>query len=62
VDARVDVARQELAALEALGISMDDVTARLLAEGLASFEKSYDSLIAGLERKSAALGHQLAAR
>jgi transaldolase len=62
VDADLDRARAEIAAIEAAGISMDDVTARLLAEGLASFQKSYDSLIAGLGKKSQQLGRRLAAR
>ena len=38
------------------GIRLDEVTDRLLAEGLASFQKSFDSLVAGIERKVAALG------
>ena len=41
--------------LAALGISLDAVTDRLLAEGLAAFQKSFDSLIAGIEQKTAAL-------
>ncbi|MDE3172852.1 MAG: transaldolase [Gemmatimonadota bacterium] len=62
VDADPGAARAAIAALEAAGIAMRDVTDRLLVEGLASFQKSYDSLIAGLARKSAQLGRQLAAR
>jgi transaldolase len=62
VDADLDRARREIAAVEAAGIPMRDVTDKLLADGLASFQKSYDSLIAGLARKSAQLGRQLAAR
>ena len=62
VDADVDRASQEIAAVEEAGISMDEVTAKLLADGLTSFQKSYDSLIAGLAKKSQQLGHQLAAR
>jgi transaldolase len=62
VDAGVDRARAAIAAVEAAGIAMRDVTDRLLSDGLASFQKSYDSLIAGLARKSAQLGRQLAAR
>ena len=41
---------------------MRQVTDKLLADGLASFQKSYDSLIAGLARKSQQLGRSLAAR
>ncbi|HEY5219748.1 MAG TPA: transaldolase [Gemmatimonadaceae bacterium] len=61
VDEGVDVARQEIGAIEAAGISMRDVTDKLLADGLASFGKSYDSLIAGLAKKSQQLGRQLVA-
>lgn len=62
VDAELDRARQEIADVEAAGVSMDEVTAKLLVDGLASFQKSYDSLIAGLARKSEQLGRQLATR
>jgi transaldolase len=56
-----DIARAEanLAALEAVGISLADVTEKLLADGIASFQKSFDTLIAGLERKTHELGHEL---
>ncbi|MGQ0767499.1 MAG: transaldolase [Gemmatimonadota bacterium] len=46
--------------LDAVGIAMRDVTDTLLSEGLASFGKSFDSLISGLERKRSALGRQMA--
>src|SRR5207302_7922219 len=52
VDAGLDVARAELQRLETAGVSIDSVTAKLLVDGLASFQKSFDSLIAGLERKT----------
>jgi transaldolase len=61
VDSHVDAERQLLAELEALGVSMRDVTDRLLVEGLASFQKSFDSLIAGLERKVRSLGREVVA-
>ena len=51
VDHDVDAATRSLAQLEALGISLSDVTDQLLVEGLASFQKSFDTLLAGLERK-----------
>ena len=51
VDTGMDDAVRQLAALEAAGISMQEVTDKLLKEGLASFQKSFDSLIGGLERK-----------
>jgi transaldolase len=62
VDAGVDEARRTLERLEQAGISMTSVTDKLLVDGLASFQKSFDSLIAGLERKSRQLGRELAIR
>ena len=55
VDAGVAEADRLLADLESVGIRLDAVTDQLLAEGLASFQKSFDTLIAGIERKTAAL-------
>ncbi|WP_396222667.1 transaldolase [Gemmatimonas sp.] len=48
-------AERSLAALEAHGVSLEAVTDTLLAEGLASFEQSFVTLLAGLARKRAAL-------
>ena len=62
VDADVDEARRTIERIEQAGISMKSVTDKLLVDGLASFQKSFDSLIAGLERKSTQLGRALAAR
>jgi transaldolase len=62
VDDGVDEARRVMAEIEAAGISISGVTDRLLVDGLASFQKSFDSLIAGLEAKSQALGRELALR
>jgi transaldolase len=62
VDTAVDEAERVIAELERLGIAMREVTDKLLVDGVASFQKSYDSLIAGLERKSRTLGRELAAR
>lgn len=45
-----------LAELADLGIALDAITDRLLAEGLTAFQRSFDTLIAGLESKVAALG------
>jgi len=61
VDADIDVAERDLQGLEGLGISMHDVTAKLLVDGIASFQKSFDTLIAGLEKKTKALGRELVA-
>jgi transaldolase len=55
VTEQVAEADRVLAALEAQGISLQAVTDTLLAEGLASFEQSFVTLLAGLGRKRAAL-------
>jgi transaldolase len=55
VDAAVDAADAQLAELASVGIVLDTVTDTLLAEGLASFQKSFDTLIAGIEQKTSAL-------
>lgn len=51
VDANFPAAEGVMRDLAATGISMSDVTAKLLVDGLASFQKSFDSLIGGLEKK-----------
>lgn len=56
VDAGVDEARALLQALASEGINMQQVTDKLLAEGLASFQKSFDTLLVGLESKLRSLG------
>lgn len=55
VTEHVAEADRALAALEAQGVSLQAVTDTLLAEGLASFEQSFVTLLAGLARKRAAL-------
>lgn len=55
VDADVDAARAELQALERVGVNMKDVTDVLLREGIESFEKSFQSLISGIDKKMAEL-------
>ncbi|HEY5546364.1 MAG TPA: transaldolase [Gemmatimonadaceae bacterium] len=55
VDTNDAAAEADLAALEAAGIPIAQVTAQLLAEGVASFQRSFDSLLAGLSRKTASL-------
>ncbi|MDB4906436.1 MAG: Transaldolase [Gemmatimonadetes bacterium] len=62
VDVHLDDAVRTMAALEGVGVSMREVTDKLLAEGLSSFQKSFDTLIAGLEKKSAQLGRTLGVR
>ena len=62
VDASLDEAERVIADLERLGISMREVTDKLLVDGLAAFQKSYDAVIAGLEAKSRTLGLELVTR
>ncbi|HTI64306.1 MAG TPA: transaldolase [Gemmatimonadaceae bacterium] len=59
VDVDVDEAQQSIDALEEHGILMRDVTDKLLVDGVASFQKSFDQLIAGLQKKTKALGKEL---
>ena len=55
VDKKVAAAEGLLREIEAVGISMKDVTAKLLVDGIASFQKSFDELIGGLESKIGSL-------
>jgi transaldolase len=59
-DTDIAGAERTLAELAALGVDMTEVTDKLLLDGLASFAKSFDALTAGLEKKSAALGREMA--
>jgi transaldolase len=61
VDVDLEGARKALAAVEARGISIRNVTDQLLGEGLASFQKAFDTLLAGLETKATELGRPVAA-
>jgi transaldolase len=55
VDKKLSAAEGLLKEIEACGISVDEVTDKLLADGIASFQKSFDELIAGLESKAGSL-------
>jgi transaldolase len=55
VDRKVAVAEGVLKEIEAVGISIREVTEKLLVDGIASFQKSFDELIAGLEAKIGSL-------
>ena len=55
VNARVGAAEGLLKELEGVGISMRDVTDKLLVEGIASFQKSFDELLAGIQTKVGSL-------
>jgi transaldolase len=57
VDRKVAAAEGLLREIEAAGISIREVTEKLLADGIASFQKSIDELIAGLETKIGSLAH-----
>jgi transaldolase len=61
VDKDIPAAEAAIRDLGQLGVSIDDVTAKLLVDGLASFQKSYDTLISGLAKKTKALGRDLVA-
>jgi Transaldolase len=60
VDQDLDGARQLLRDLAAVGVSLDEVTDQLLREGLASFQKSFDTLLGGLTAKAGTLGLEMA--
>ena len=62
VDTHIDEERALLAKLEAFGVSLTSITDTLLRDGLASFEKSFDTLIAGLEAKRRTLGAAVSTR
>ncbi len=55
VDKGVDQAERELADLAALGIDINQVTDKLLADGIASFQKSFDGLLENIEKRMGAL-------
>jgi transaldolase len=61
VDVGLPDALVALASIEAAGISVKNVTDQLLGEGLASFQKAFDTLLAGLEEKAGKLGRPVAA-
>ena len=51
VDADLERERRAIAELESLGISLASVTDKLLVDGLASFQKSFEGLLERLEQK-----------
>ncbi len=55
-------ARATISALERLGISLADVSDRLLAAGLLSFERAYDSLLASIAARHGTAGRGLSHR
>jgi transaldolase len=61
VDQNLDEARQLMADLASVGIDMTAVTTQLEDEGIASFTKSYDALIDGVEGKRSQIADAVAA-
>jgi transaldolase len=55
VDKGLPAAEALLKEIEAVGISIREVTEKLLIDGIASFQKSFDELLAGLEAKIGSL-------
>jgi hypothetical protein len=51
----MEEAEEQLQQLEALGISLKDVTDKLLADGLVTFEKAYDQLLGVIDQKAKTL-------
>jgi transaldolase len=56
IDADLAASHAVLEGFAALGISLADVTAQLEDEGVASFSKSFDDLLATLGTKASSLG------
>ena len=55
LDQGVDEARADIEAISSAGISMKEVTAKLLTDGVKSFGASFDELIANIEEKKTQL-------
>jgi transaldolase / glucose-6-phosphate isomerase len=55
LEENVDDAREVLAKLARAGISIDDLTARLLDDGVAEFSAAFDTLLASIEKKRSAV-------
>ena len=48
-------AKSDLEKVKALGVNMDEVCAKLLTDGLSSFNKAFESLMSAIEKKGAKL-------
>ena len=55
IDENVDGARQAVESLPEAGVDLDQITDRLLADGVKAFTDSYDQLLSNIEEKVAAL-------
>ncbi len=53
LESNLDLAKRQLAQLAALGIDLDAITDKLLADGVASFAKSFQSLMTSIAQKRA---------
>lgn len=62
VDKDVDKAHDELRRFEALGLSLDAVTAQVLKEGVEKFDESLDKLLVVVDEKRAAIQKEASAR
>jgi transaldolase/glucose-6-phosphate isomerase len=51
LEENIDDAREVLARLTRSGISIDDLTARLLVDGVAKFSAAFDTLLGSIEKK-----------
>jgi transaldolase/glucose-6-phosphate isomerase len=51
IDDNMDKARQQLQALEDIGVSLDQITTELTVEGVESFTKSFDTLAGVISKK-----------
>jgi transaldolase len=61
VDSNVAESQRVIDLLQQNGVSMREVTDKLLGDGLASFQKSFETLLAGLRTKTKTLGKELVA-
>lgn len=55
VDKKIGAAEGLLKEIEAVGISIKEVTGKLLVDGIASFQKSFDELLSGIDAKISSL-------
>ena len=55
IDEEVDGARRAVESLRETGVDLDQITDRLLADGVKAFTDSYDQLLSNIEEKVAAL-------
>ncbi len=51
IERDVDAAEASLAALEELGVSLDDITHELVLDGIKKFEEAFDNLLGGVKKR-----------